>query len=340
MGIHIGAQSAKFDKNIFIIETASTVGSKEGEGPLKDYFDVILDDGLFGESSWEKAETKMVSTNIDLLVKKSNLNISQIDYIYAGDLLNQNAGSSFAVREFNRPFFGIFGACSTFGEGISLASINIESGIGHNIIVAASSHFCTAEKQFRFPLGLGTQRPPTSTWTVTGASALILSDTDYSNSNIKVKGITTGKVVDFGIKDANNMGSAMAPAAADVIINNFRDFNIEPSYYDIIFTGDLGYVGRELTIELVKKAGYDISKNYTDCGIEMFDRNTQDTHCGGSGCACSGTTFAGMIYKNLKQKKFKRILFIPTGALMNTTTVQQGENVAGIAHGIMITSND
>ncbi|MFI3230111.1 MAG: stage V sporulation protein AD [bacterium] len=336
MGIHVGAQSAKFEKDIFIIETASTVGSKEGEGPLKDYFDVILDDASFGEESWEKAETKMVSTNIELLINKSSLEMANIDYIYAGDLLNQNAGSSFAVREFNRPFFGIFGACSTFGEGLSLGSINIESGIGSNIIVGASSHFCTAEKQFRFPLGLGTQRPPTSTWTVTGASAVILSSSNINNNNIKIKGITTGKIVDYGIKDANNMGSAMAPAAADVMICNFKDFNIDPSYYDIIFTGDLGYVGRELVIEIVKKAGYDISKNYTDCGIEMFDRETQNTDCGGSGCACSGATFAGMIYKNLQQDKFKRILFIPTGALMNTTTVQQGENVAGIAHAIMI----
>lgn len=333
MGKHIGKQSAKFDKDIFIIETASTVGNKEGEGPLKDYFDVVLEDALFKEDSWEKAETKIVYTNMQLVLSKANLKPEDIDYIYAGDLLNQSCASSFAVREMKRPFFGIFGACSTFGEGMSLGAINIESGIGKKILVGASSHFCAAEKQFRFPLGLGTQRPPTSTWTVTGAGALILSDTGRI---IKITGITTGKIVDLGIKDANNMGSAMAPAAADVIINNFRDFNIQPSYYDMIYTGDLGYLGRDLTIELVKQAGYDISNNYTDCGIEIFDKDAQGTACGGSGCACSGTTFSGMIYDKLKKGELNRILFIPTGALMNTTTVQQGESVAGIAHGVMI----
>ncbi len=333
MGKHIGKQSAMFDKDIYIINTASTVGSKEGQGPLKDYFDVILEDSLFGEDSWEKAESKMVNTNMKLVVNKAKLQFSDIDYIYAGDLLNQSSGSNYAIRDLNVPFFGIFGACSTIGEGMALGAINIESGVGRKVLVGASSHFCAAEKQFRFPLGLGTQRPLTSTWTVTGAAALILSD---EGKSIKIKGITTGKIVDLGIKDANNMGSAMAPAAADVIINNLKDFNIEPDYYDMIFTGDLGYVGKELTIELVKKAGYDISKNYTDCGIEIFDQKTQDTHSGGSGCACAGATFAGMIYDKLKKGELNRILFIPTGALMSPTSVQQGESIAGIAHGIII----
>lgn len=333
MGKHIGKQSAKFDKDIFIISTASTVGSKEGEGPLKEYFDVILEDALYGEDSWEKAESKMVNSNMKLVTKKANLSLNDIDYIYAGDLLNQSTGSNYAIRELERPFFGIFGACSTIGEGMALGAINIESGIGRKVMVGASSHFCGAEKQFRFPLGLGTQRPPTSTWTVTGAAAIILSN---EGKSIKIKGITTGKIVDLGIKDSNNMGSAMAPAAADVIINNFKDFNIDPSYYDMIFTGDLGYIGKELTIELVKKAGYDISNNYTDCGIEIFDKNSQDTHSGGSGCACAGATFAGMIYNKLKKGELNRILFIPTGALMSPTSIQQGETIAGIAHGIII----
>ncbi len=333
MGKHIGKQSAIFDKDIFIINTASTVGKKEGEGPLKDYFDVILEDSLYGEDSWEKAESKMVNENMKLVVNKEKLQFSDIDYIYAGDLLNQSSGSNYAIRDLGVPFFGIFGACSTIGEGMALGAINIESGVGRKILVGASSHFCAAEKQFRFPLGLGTQRPLTSTWTVTGAAALILSDTGKS---IKIKGITTGKIVDLGIKDANNMGSAMAPAAADVIINNLKDFNIQPDYYDMIFTGDLGYVGKQLTIELVKEAGYDISKNYTDCGIEIFDQNTQDTHSGGSGCACAGTTFAGMIFDKLKKGELNRILFIPTGALMSPTSIQQGESIAGIAHGIII----
>lgn len=333
MGKHIGKQSAKFDKDIFIISTASTVGSKEGEGPLSSYFDVILEDALFGEDSWEKAESKMMNTNIHLAIDKAKLSPDNIDYIYAGDLLNQNSASNYAIRELDRPFFGIFGACSTIGEGMALGAINIESGMSSKIVVAVSSHFCAAEKQFRFPLGLGTQRPPTSTWTVTGTSALVLSST---GNCVKIKGITTGKIVDFGIKDANNMGSAMAPAAANVIINNFKDFGIDPSYYDMIYTGDLGYIGYDLTVQLVKEAGYDISNNYADCGIEIFDKNTQGTNSGGSGCACSGTTFAGMIFSKLKKGELKRILFIPTGALMNTTSIQQGESIAGIAHGIMI----
>ena len=335
MGKHIGKQSAIFENDIYILETASTVGPKEGEGPLRNYFDVILDDESFGEKTWEKAESKMIKTNMELVLEKAKLKFKDIDYIYAGDLLNQTSGSNIAIKDFNIPYFGIFGACSTIGEAMALASINIESGIGKNILVGASSHFCTAEKQFRFPLGLGNQRPLTSTWTVTGACAFIISDI---KSRVKIKGITTGKIVDFGIKDANNMGSAMAPAAADVIINNLKDFNIQPDYYDMIFTGDLGYIGKELTIELVKEAGCDISKNYTDCGIEIFDKNTQDTHSGGSGCACSGTTFAGMIYDKLKNKELKRILFVPTGALMSTISIQQGESIGGIAHAIMIES--
>lgn len=333
MGKHIGKQSAKFDKEIYILETASTVGPKEAEGPLKDYFDVILEDVLCGEDSWEKAESKIVNSNFKKVIEKANLSLSDINYIYAGDLLNQSSGSNYAIRELEIPFFGIFGACSTIGEGLSLGAINIESGVAEKVLVGASSHFCAAEKQFRFPLGLGTQRPLTSTWTVTGAGAVVLST---QGKNVKIKGITTGKIVDLGIKDANNMGSAMAPAAADVIINNFKDFNIDPSYYDMIFTGDLGYIGKELTIQLVQKAGFDISKNYTDCGIEIFDKEKQDTHSGGSGCACAATTFAGMIYNKLKKGELNRILFIPTGALMSPTSIQQGESIAGIAHGVMI----
>ncbi len=335
MGKHVGKQSAKFEKDIYILETASTVGKKEGEGPLAKYFDTISKDDYFGENTWEKAESKMVNSNFKLCLKKANMSFDEIDYIYAGDLLNQNCGSNYAIRELGVPFFGVFGACSTMGEAMALGAINIESGIGQNILVGASSHFCTAEKQFRFPLNLGTQRPKTSTWTVTGAASCLLS---LKKGNVKISGITTGKIVDLGIKDSNNMGGAMAPAAADVIVSNFKDFNIDPSYYDMIFTGDLGYVGKELIIELIKEEGFDISKNYTDCGIEIFDQKTQDTHAGGSGCACSGTTFAGMIYSKLKNKELKRILFVPTGALMSPTSVQQGESIAGIAHAIIIES--
>jgi len=333
MAQHIGKQSMKFDKPPSILSTASTVGTKEGQGPLKKYFDVILNDNLNGQDSWEKAESKIVNDNFKLAIKKANLKIEDIDYIVAGDLLNQVCGSTFGIREFERPFFGIFGACSTMGEGMSLGSIIIDAGGANNILVGASSHFCAAEKQFRFPLELGTQRPQTSTWTVTGDGAAILSK---SGSYPYITGITTGKIVDLGITDANNMGAAMAPAAADVIVNHLKDFNRKPDYYDLIITGDLGYVGKELIIKMVQDEGFDISGNYTDCGIEIFDKQKQDTHSGGSGCACSAVTFAGYFYSKLKSKEINKILFIPTGALMSTTSIQQGESIAGIAHAVVI----
>ncbi len=333
MAKHIGQQSIKFEKKISIAATASTVGTKEGEGPLGKYFDVILKDAVDGEASWEKAESKIVKDTLTLAVKKAGLTMDDIDYIFSGDLLNQGTGSAYGIRDLNRPFFGLYGACSTFGESISLGSVTIESGGASKVLVGASSHFCAAEKQFRFPLGLGTQRPLTSTWTVTGDGAAVLSK---NGAPPYITGITTGKIVDFGITDANNMGAAMATAAADIILTNLKDFNITPEYYDLIITGDLGYVGKELTIELRKKEGIDISNNYTDCGIEIYDRENQDTHSGGSGCACSAVTFSAYFYNKMKKNELDRILFVPTGALMSSTSVQQGESIPGIAHAVII----
>lgn len=333
MAVKKGKQSVEFQSEIAIKAVASTVGKKEGEGPLSDKFDRIINDITAGEDSWEKAESRFVSDNMKLAVKKAKLTQEDIDYVVSGDLLNQNSGSTFGIIELNSPFFGIYGACSTYGEGLSIGSILLEAGMGKNILVGASSHFCAAEKQFRFPLELGTQRPLTSTWTVTGHGAAVLTrDKGYP----KIKGITTGKIVDFGIKDANNMGAAMAPAAAEVILSNFVDFNVNEKYYDRIITGDLGYVGKELVLKLVKEGGFDIKDIYSDCGIEIFDREKQDTHSGGSGCACSAVTFNSLFYPQLKKGDMKRVLFIPTGALMNSTSLQQGENIPGIAHGVVI----
>lgn len=333
MAKRIGKQSVKFDKNISIKSTAATVGPKEGEGPLGKYFDVVLEDILAGEKSWEKAESKIVSNNMKLAVEKSKIGMDKIDYILAGDLLNQGSGSNYGVRDFNIPFFGLYGACSTFGESMCLGGILIESGAAENVLVGASSHFCAAEKQFRFPLDLGTQRPLTTTWTVTGDGAAVLSNEDNSPY---ITAITTGKMVDLGITDANNMGAAMAPAAAQAICSNFKDFDVTPNYYDLIITGDLGKVGMELTIKLLKEEGYDISKNFTDCGVEIFDPVSQDTHAGGSGCACSATVFSSYFYEKVKRGELKRILFVPTGALMSSTSVQQGESIPGIAHAAVI----
>lgn len=330
-----GSQSVKFTNQISVISTASVVGPKEGEGPLNKYFDIVLEDILAGEDSWEKAESQIVNKSLDLAVRKSGVGISNIDYILAGDLLNQSMSSTFGIRSLGRPYLGIFGACSTMGLGLSIGSMILDGGFATNVLVGASSHFCAAEKQFRFPLELGTQRPPTSTWTVTGSGATVLSK---NGKGPFITSATNGKIIDMGIKDANNMGAAMAPSAVDTLCAHFKDLNITPDYYDLILTGDLGYIGHELVVNLMEKEGYDLSKNYTDCGILIFDKETQDTHSGGSGCACSAVTFASYIYNKLENGELNKVLFIPTGALLSTTSLQQGESIPGIAHAISIES--
>lgn len=273
----LGKQSLMFDTPINIISTASIVGPKEGQGPMAKYFDQCLEDEFWNEKTWEKAESKIIKETVSTSIVKAGLAVANIDYCFAGDLLNQCISSSFGLRELGVPFFGIFGACSTFGEGISLASVFIESGAAQNIICAASSHFCSAEKQFRFPLELGNQRPPSSQWTVTGSGAVVLSK---NGNGPRVTAITTGKVVDMGIKDSNNMGAAMAPAALDTLITHFKDTGRSPNYYDGIFTGDLGYIGKEIVMENALLKGYNIKNNYNDCGVLMFDKEKQDTHAG------------------------------------------------------------
>ena len=329
----LGKQTIKFNNPPSILEVGSIVGPKESEGPLSKYFDQCIEDEFWGEKTWEKAESKFIKETVNTVINKSSLSSTEIDYCFAGDLLNQCISSSFGLRELNIPFFGIFGACSTFVEGISLASIFLEGGAANNILCAASSHFCSAEKQFRFPLELGNQRPPSSQWTVTGAGAAILSS---SGEGPFITHVTTGKIVDMGIKDANNMGSAMAPAALDTLLTHFKDTGRSPNYYDAIITGDLGHIGKEILIEMAESKGYNIKANYNDCGVLIFDKETQDTHSGGSGCACCGTVFSGYFFKQLKDKKLRRILLIATGALTNSTTSQQGESIPGIAHAVSI----
>lgn len=329
----LGSQTIKFDNPITILETASIVGPKEADGPIAQYFDKCLEDEFWGEKTWEKAESKIIREAVNTSIIKSKVPADKIDYCFAGDLLNQCISSSFGLRELGVPFFGIFGACSTFVEALSLGSVFIDGGGAENVIAAASSHFCSAEKQFRFPLELGNQRPPTSQWTVTGAGSAILSK---NGEGPHITHITTGKIVDMGIKDSNNMGAAMAPAFVDTILTHFKDTGRNPSYYDGIFSGDLGYVGKEIAIELCQTKGYNIKNNYNDCGVIIFDKETQDTHSGGSGCACCGTVFSGYLFNQLKQKKLNKILLIATGALTNATSAQQGESIPGIAHAISI----
>ena len=305
---------------------------KKQIGPLAKYFDKTLEDEFWGEKTWEKAESKIIKETVNTLVAKSNISPGQIDCVFAGDLLNQCISSSFGLREVNIPYFGVFGACSTFTESLILGSILIE-GFANNVICATSSHFCSAEKQFRFPLELGNQRPPTSQWTVTGSGATLLSK---SGQGPYITCVTPGKIVDMGIKDANNMGAAMAPAFGDTLITHFKDTGRNPSYYDAIISGDLGYIGKEIAIDIAKSRGYNIKPNYNDCGVLIFDKDKQDTHSGGSGCGCSATVFSGYLFKQLKDKKLKKILLIATGALTNSTTAQQGESIPGIAHAVSI----
>lgn len=273
----IGKQTVKFDNPPTILQTASIVGPKESDGPLASYFDNCLEDEFWGENSWEKAESKIIKETVNTVISKSGLASDKIDYCFAGDLLNQCISSSFGLRELNIPFFGIFGACSTFVEALMLGAIFTESGAGENVICAASSHFCSAEKQFRFPLELGNQRPQSAQWTVTGSGAAIVSK---NGTGPYITHITPGKIVDMGIKDSNNMGAAMAPAALDTLLTHFKDTGRAPSYYDAILTGDLGHVGKEILVELAETKGYNIKSNYNDCGVLIFDKEKQDTHSG------------------------------------------------------------
>lgn len=329
----IGTQTFKLDNPVTIFETASIVGKKEADGPLAKYFDVCLQDEFFGEKTWEKAESKMIKFAIETVIRKSNIAVSDIDYLLAGDLLNQCISSSFGIRDFEIPFLGIFGACSTFVEGMMIGSMLLDGGAGNYALAATSSHFCSAEKQFRFPLELGNQRPPTSQWTVTGSSAAVLSK---SGTGPFITHVTPGKIVDRGITDANNMGSAMAPAAVSTILTHLKDTGRKPTYYDAIITGDLGHIGKSIVLDLCKDEGFRLSSIYNDCGVLMFDKEKQDTHSGGSGCACCGTVFSGYFFNQLKKKKIKKMLLVATGALMNSTSTQQGESIPGIAHAISI----
>ena len=283
-------------------------------GPLAKYFDQTLEDEFWGEKSWEKAESKIIKEATQMVISKSGISSQNIDCVFAGDLLNQCISSTFGLREINIPFLGVFGACSTFVESLSLGAISIE-GFANYVLCATSSHFCSAEKQFRFPLELGNQRPPTSQWTVTGSGASILSKT---GNGPYITNITLGKIVDMGIKDANNMGAAMAPAFIDTLIAHFEDTGRSPNYYDEIISGDLGYIGKDIAIDIAKSKGYNIKSNYNDCGVLIFDKNSQDTHSGGSGCACLATVFSGYFFKKLKEKKkISRIILTIENILMS-----------------------
>lgn len=328
-----GKQSILFDQKVYIEETASVVGQKEGEGPLGKLFDEIAQDPMVGMNSWEEAESTLQQLAVDKLLSKWGRPKEELRYIFAGDLLGQLIATSFGLAKYEIPLFGLYGACSTFGEAMALAAMTVNAGYANHVLAVASSHFASAEKQFRFPLEYGNQRPLASTWTVTGCGAAVVG---MEKSDVRIQGITTGKVIDYGVKDSMNMGACMAPAAADVIAANLTDLEKDETYYDMIITGDLGSVGKEILLDLVKEKGYDIRDRYTDCGIEIFDPETQDTKAGGSGCGCSAVTLCSYIIKNIKNHKWNRVLFIPTGALLSTVSYNEGKSVPGIAHGVIL----
>jgi stage V sporulation protein AD len=328
-----GKQSILFDNKIYVEETACVVGQKESEGPLGRLFDEIVQDPMAGMNTWEEAESRLQQMAVDKLLSKWGRQKEEIRYIFAGDLLGQLIATSFALSKYDIPLFGLYGACSTFGEALSLGAMCVDGGYAENVIAMASSHFASAEKQFRFPLEYGNQRPPASTWTVTGCGSVILG---RKKADVVVKGITTGKVVDFGVKDSMNMGACMAPAAADVIARNFKDFDVDETYYDMVITGDLGIVGKKILLDLLREKGYEIGSRYTDCGIEIFNSALQDTKAGGSGCGCSAVTMCSWIMKNIRNHRWKRVLFIPTGALLSTVSYNEGKSIPGIAHAVVL----
>lgn len=334
----IGKCSIEFDNKPLISASASVVGQKEGEGPLGEYFDRVIDDPMAGQNTWEEAESEMQRQLVDELLIKSGLQAKEIRYFFAGDLLGQLIATSFGISGFEVPVFGLYGACSTMGEALSLAAMTVSAGYADNVIAMTSSHFGSAEKQFRFPLDYGNQRPLCATWTVTGAGGVILSAS--GESDICVSGITTGRIMDYGIQDSFNMGAAMAPAACDVIYNHLMDFERRPEDYDAIYTGDLGSVGQTILIDLMDKRGFDISKVHHDCGVEIYDAGTQDTHAGGSGCGCSAATLSAQILRRIREGEYSRVLFVPTGALLSAISFNEGKTVPGIAHAVVIEKID
>ena len=335
----IGDGSIVVGTPVSIIESASVVGKKEGEGPLGQYFDFIGQDDMFGGKTWEEAESALQAKAVSLCLEKSGITKDDIRFIFAGDLLGQCIASSFGLAEFQRPLLGVYGACSTSALSMTMGVLAVSSGAADKVMCVTSSHFASAEKEFRFPLEYGNQRPLSATWTVTGSGAFLLGDGREEKRRAFITGMTPGKIVDYGIKDSMNMGACMAPAAADVIFRHLNDFGREPSWYDKIVTGDLGYVGKEILIKLLREKGFDIEKQHMDCGIEIYDAVLQDTHAGGSGCGCAATVLSALFLKQLEEKKWKRILFVPTGALLSKVSFNEGNTVPGIAHALVLTSD-
>ena len=316
---------------------ASVAGKKESEGPLANSFDITSKDTLFGQKTWEQAEKQMQKLALETLMKKVGLSRQQLGIVFSGDLLNQCIGSSFTLRNTGIPHLGLYGACSTMAESLLMASMAVSGGFSDKVVAMTSSHFASSERQYRFPLGYGGQRTPTAQWTVTGSGAALVCS---AGKGPRIECCTVGAVTDLGIKDANNMGAAMAPAAFSTIRAHFEDLHRSPEDFDLIVTGDLGQLGKETLLELSRRNGLNLGGKITDCGTLVFDNLTQDVHSGGSGCGCSAITLCGYLLNRLNTGKLRRILFCGTGALLSPTSTQQGLPIPGVCHAVSITGGE
>ncbi len=329
-----GRQSFVLSTPPVITAWASVAGKKEAEGPLSHTFDIKCRDTYFGEKTWEQAEKVMQQKALKKLSEKAKVAQQDFDIVFSGDLLNQCIGSSFTLRNAGIPHLGLYGACSTMAEGLLMASMAVGGGFAEKVVAMTSSHFASSERQYRFPLGYGGQRTPTSQWTVTGSGAALVC---RQGKGPKITACTIGCVTDLGIKDANNMGAAMAPAAYASIRAHFQDLKTGPEDFSLIVTGDLGQLGKELLMELARRDGISLGGKLADCGTLVFDNTTQDVHAGGSGCGCSAITLCGYLLNELKSGKLKKILFCGTGALLSPTSTQQGLPIPGVCHAVSIT---
>lgn len=327
-----GCRTVSFDHPVYVSAHAAIVGQKEGEGPLQGTFDMVSGDTHFGQKTWELAESRMQRIAIETAAGKAGLNLSDLDFILAGDLLNQCIGSSMASVSSNIPFIGLYGACSTMAEGLAVGACLVDGGAARRLCAAASSHFCAAERQYRFPLAYGGQRTPTAQWTATAAGAAVLT---HDRTPVRITQALFGQMVDLDVTDANNMGAAMAPAAYDTLTHLFEDTGTQPSDYDRILTGDLARVGSALLRDLFKRDGVDLGATYDDCGVLLYDTE-QDVHAGGSGCGCSAAVLCGDILDRMERGALHRVIFAGTGALMSPTSVQQGQGIAGICHAVIL----
>lgn len=328
-----GVRSFKPETPPVITAWASVAGKKELEGPLGSTFDLTDTDTYFGEKSWEKAECRLQQMALETLLEKSHRTKKDIDLIFSGDLLNQCISSSFSLRNTQLPSLGLYGACSTMAESLLLASMAVSGGFADRVVAMTSSHFASSERQYRYPLGYGGQRTPTAQWTATGSGAAMVC---ASGEGPVIEAATIGTIRDLGITDANNMGAAMAPAAFETIRQHLDDLNTAPEDYDLIVTGDLGKIGKEIVRDQFYKLGVDLSGRYDDCGVLLFDAQKQDVHAGGSGCGCSAIVLCGHLLDQMQQGKLKRLLFCGTGALLSPTSSQQGESIPGVCHAVSI----